>query len=303
MLEPSEGDIRHDTVRGVFRRYAGGDERAGAPQLLPAGSKAQMDAFADAMRDALNGTTARDSEGFGAAFEHGRQVASGIDLAEIVDAVHVPEDAGEHEEALLRLLLRIPDGWGRWISCSSGWFPLLARAERELADVCPTFAVHQIKEKYGTLRLYVEFDPDDDLPAELRAAEPRCPSFEALAGHLGMTDANRDGPVGDAWQNGYQTIFVPAHEEWSARVEGVRESDAGMRAAEDQARRAAAFERLVEKFEQESTTICDSCGGHGVLSCTAARMPWYAVRCDECRDAGWILASEWQEWRRRTESG
>src|SRR5439155_19982547 len=136
-------DIRHETVRGVFRRYAIGDERAGAPQPLLARSRAQMDAFADAMRDVVNGATARDSEGFSAAFEQGRQVASGIDHAEIVDAVHVPEGAGEHEQALLRLLLRIPDGWGRWISCPSGWFALLARAEHALADACPTFAVHQ----------------------------------------------------------------------------------------------------------------------------------------------------------------
>ena len=252
------------------------------------------------MCDVLNGAAARDSEGFGAAFDQGRQVASGIDHAETIDALHVPKDAGEHEQALLRLLLRIPDGWGRWISCSSGWFALLARAEHELAEACPTFAAHQIKEKYGTLRLYVEFDHDDDLPTKLRADEPRCPSFADLAEHLGTTDASRDGPVGDAWQNGYETIFVPAHEAWSARVAVFRESDAGMRAAEDQARRSAAFERLVEQFEQESTTTCDRCGGHGALSCTAARMPWYAVRCDECRDTSWILASEWKEWRRRT---
>jgi hypothetical protein len=50
-------------------------------------------------------------------------------------------------------------------------------------------------------------------------------------------------------------------------------------------------------FEKESATICDRCGRDGVLSCTTARVPWYAVRCDECRDAGWILASERKKWR------
>lgn len=67
-----------------------------------------------------------------------------------------------------------------------------------------------------------------------------------------MRDASRDGPVGDARQNGYETIFGPAHDEWSARVDVFRESDEGIRAADDQARRAAAFERLVEKFEAET---------------------------------------------------
>jgi hypothetical protein len=284
-------------VREVFRRYASSDARA-LPQMLPAQAQAQTDAFADAMRDAVSGAAAGDSVGFRAAFDQARQVASGMDLHEIVDAVHVPDDAGEHEEALLRLLQRIPDGWGRWISCSSGWFALLARAERELADVCPTFAVHQVKEKFGTLRLYVEFDVDDDLPAELRAAEPRCPWLEDLAEILGLKDASREGSVGDAWQTGYDTVFVPAHDEWSARVEAFRTSDEGSRATAEQARREAEFERLVETFEKESATICDRCGRTGVPSCTAARTPWYAVRCDGCRDAGWVLAAEWKEWRR-----
>jgi hypothetical protein len=237
-----------------------------------------MNTVADAMRDAVRGAAARDAVGFDTAFEQARQVASRIDLDEIVNAVHVPVGAGEHEEALLRLLHRIPDGWGRWISCSSGWFALLARAERDLADVCPTFSVHQIKEKFGTLRLYVEFDVDDDLPAELRAGEPRCPSPTDLAEILGLKDASREGPVGDPWQRGYDMVFQPAHDEWSARAETFRASDEGSRAAADQNRRAAKFERLVETFEKESAPTCESCGRAGVLSCTAARMPWYAVR-------------------------
>lgn len=300
----SDARIDESLIREIFRRYvsvADGVERAD-PQPLPALSAATMHAFVDAMRDAVSGAATSDSAGFRAAFDQARQVGSGIHLDQIVDAVHVPEDAGEHEEDLRRLLLRIPDGWGRWISCSSGWFALLARAERELANVCPTFTAHQIKEKFGTLRLYVEFDRDDDLPAELRAAEPQCPSFRDLAELLGMKDADRGGPLGNAWQRGYDTVFVPAHDHWSVRIEAFRTSDEGILAAADQDRRTAEFERLVETFEKQSATICDRCGSDGVLSCTAARMPWYAVSCDECRDLGWIPASEWKEWRRRTQS-
>jgi hypothetical protein len=51
-------------------------------------------------------------------------------------------------------------------------------------------------------------------------------------------------------QSGYETVFVPAHDEWSARVVVFRKSDDGIRAADDQARRAAEFERLIEKFEE-----------------------------------------------------
>ncbi len=32
---------------------------------------------------------------------------------ELLNAVHVPKDAGEHADALRGMLARIPDGWGR----------------------------------------------------------------------------------------------------------------------------------------------------------------------------------------------
>jgi hypothetical protein len=37
------------------------------------------------------------------------------------DALHIPADAGQHAAALEKILRRIPDGWGRWISHDSGW--------------------------------------------------------------------------------------------------------------------------------------------------------------------------------------
>jgi hypothetical protein len=67
----------------------------------------------------------------------------------------LPEDAGEHSEGLLEILRRIPDGWGRWISCSSGWYPLLIELDEKLAEIAPEYEVHQVKEKFGTLRYYI----------------------------------------------------------------------------------------------------------------------------------------------------
>ena len=244
------------------------------------------------MRDVVAGATGDDPSGVRAAFDQARHLASGIDTDEMLHSLHVPDEAGEHEGALRRLLLRIPDGWGRWISCSPGWFELLARAERELAAVCQTFTVHQIKEKYGTLRLYAEFDHDDDLPVEVRSAEPDCPSRRELAEILGMTDAGGEDAVGDAWQKAYDTVFVSAHDDWASRVEDIRGSEKGRRASEDQARRAEEFEQLIQRFEKESARVCELCGAAGALSRTVARWPWYAVKCDGCRGDGWILASK-----------
>lgn len=286
--------IGHDFVCDGFRRYAAGDGRTvrEAPRSMPAEQQARLEAFADAVGDVVAGATDDDASGFRAAFDQTQHIAAGIDADEVINSLHVPDGAGEYEDALRRLLLRIPDGWGRWISCSPGWFELLARAERELTTVCSTFTVHQVKEKFGTLRLDVEFDHDDDLPVHVRAAEPECPSRRELAEILVLTDAGDEAAVGDAWQAAYEKVFVPAHDEWALRVEAIRESEAGRRASEDQARREEDFAQQVQRFEKESANVCELCGAAGELSHTVARSPWYAVRCESCREGGCVLASD-----------
>jgi len=87
-----------------------------------------------------------------AAMEAIRQVP--VDTQRMLDALHVPDDAGEYERALRSLLARIPDGWGRWIECGPGRYPILARLEERLRQIDPDYQVHQIKEKFGTLRFY-----------------------------------------------------------------------------------------------------------------------------------------------------
>jgi hypothetical protein len=45
-----------------------------------------------------------------------------VDVHRFINAMHVPEGAGEHEADLVRMLLRIPDGWGRRVlRFSSHW--------------------------------------------------------------------------------------------------------------------------------------------------------------------------------------
>ena len=108
-----------------------------------------------------------------AAVEAVRQVP--IDLERMVNAPHVPSDAGEHEEALRALLERIPDGWGRWIQCGPGWYPILVRLEARLREIDPDYQVHQIKEKYGTLRFYWagNYDAGDPVVDEAEAEAAR----------------------------------------------------------------------------------------------------------------------------------
>lgn len=79
-----------------------------------------------------------------------------VDVHKFTNALHVPEDAGEHEAALRRMLLRIPEGWGRWIRCQRGWYPLIIDVDAQLAAVCPEYELQQVKQKYGTLRYYCD---------------------------------------------------------------------------------------------------------------------------------------------------
>jgi hypothetical protein len=77
-----------------------------------------------------------------------------MEFNEFRDTPHVPENAGEYEEDLKEILDRIPIGWGKWISCGKGWYKLLAETNRKMKLMWPQYEIHQVKEKFGTLRFY-----------------------------------------------------------------------------------------------------------------------------------------------------
>ena len=89
-----------------------------------------------------------------------------VDHAELLNAIHVPEDAGTYAAALERLLRRIPDGRGRWIGHQAGWYSIIVSCDEQLAAIDPAYAVLQVKEKFGTLRYYCV--PSADLSADDR---------------------------------------------------------------------------------------------------------------------------------------
>lgn len=80
--------------------------------------------------------------------------SGGLNPSETLDKIHAPDDAGAHREALVRIMRRIPDAWGRWISCSKGWYPLHVELDSNLAAIDATYVVHQVTEKLGRLRFY-----------------------------------------------------------------------------------------------------------------------------------------------------
>ncbi len=138
-----------------------------------------------------------------------------IDLERMTNALHVPSDAGEYKDTLLALLVRIPDGWGRWIQCGPGWYPILARPDPQLRQIDPDYQVLQIKEKFGTLRFYLAglyYELGMAAVAEAEAEAARTCELCGSPGHLRTRNSWLRTVCDDCAQSeGYQDL--PDNEE------------------------------------------------------------------------------------------
>ena len=85
-----------------------------------------------------------------------------MEYREFRDDIHIPEDAGEYRDDLLDIMNRIPVGWGKWISCDKGWYKLLVDTNRKMKMMWPQYEIHQVKEKFGTLRFYWGISGEDE---------------------------------------------------------------------------------------------------------------------------------------------
>jgi hypothetical protein len=92
-----------------------------------------------------------------------------VDRDTMLNALHIPADAGPFAAALETILRRIPDGWGRWISHDAGWYPIVVRVDQCLSAIDPEYVVHQVNEKFGTLRYYCAPSGQEPGPAALDA--------------------------------------------------------------------------------------------------------------------------------------
>lgn len=77
-----------------------------------------------------------------------------FDRDTMLNALHIPTDAGPFAPAVETILRRIPDGWGRWISHDAGWYAIVVGVDQRLSAIDREYVVHQVKEKFGTLRYY-----------------------------------------------------------------------------------------------------------------------------------------------------
>jgi hypothetical protein len=244
-------------------------ESAAAPSAraaVPSDAQARWDAFADAARQLATATAVDADDGFRAAWGAVKQAARGLDHQQIVNAIHVPKDAGEHTEALTAMLRRIPDGWGRWISCDRGWYALIVELDEQLRALLPNYAINQVKEKYGGLRYYWEAGEDIRDPDDPEPPTPRQDSSEE---------------IWDRWRREFEA--------WHDRLDQYLQTPDGERRTADLERRIALAAQLVDAAEKRAAVTCELCGTRGHIHRTPSRGPWYKTLCHTCAErAGYI---------------
>lgn len=182
----------------------------------------------------------------------------GIEFVQVRDrdAIHMPDDAGDHEDGLLDIMLRIPDGWGRWIRVERGWYSLVCELDRSLAAVFPDYVVRQVKQKFGSLN-YHWAPPSDFRPF----SDPDDP-------HPRLTN-----------EDDYEAQLAS----WERRQVDYRERVGLADEFEDLQERLERATTLVSQAEQRSQNTCEFCGGVGSASQSDAPHPRILILCDGCR--------------------
>lgn len=181
------------------------------------------------------------------------------------DATFIPDDAGDYTEGLSNILRRIPPGWGRWISCGAGWYPLLVQLDADISAIAPDYEVHQVKEKFGGLRFY--FGLQHRYPAccirvfEEFPVPPR-------------EDADRE-----EWSSANRA-------QWDALIahvaSGEHDSEEQERLQSELSEIEEVVDAIVRAAEDRSIRTCEECGGHGEQRNVRG---WISTLCDACLDA------------------
>lgn len=196
------------------------------------------------------------------------------DLDAMLNTIYVPEDAGNHAEDLRKILSRIPENWGRWISCASGWYPLVIELDRKLAEIFPDYELHQVKEKFGTLRYYIGF-PD---------LQPQCCiDLEATRPHPGAIDPRwlrgkertlQEQYELDKW---FYETYIPHFDTEEHEIQDVALDP------ERQRRRELSdkMHEIIRDYEDLSARTCELCGADAEL---LARNYWYRTLCPTCAE-------------------
>lgn len=62
----------------------------------------------------------------------------------------------ENEEYPQEVEDRIPSEWGKYLSIHPEWYSLVSTVDALISEVAPDYVIHQVKEKFGGLRFYID---------------------------------------------------------------------------------------------------------------------------------------------------
>lgn len=206
------------------------------------------------------------------------------ELNSMLNTIYVPEDAGEHADDLRKILARIPENWGRWVSCSKGWYPLIIELDQKIAEMIPDYQLHQVKEKFGTLRYYIG----------LSDLEPQC---------CIDIEATRpvDGPIDPKWLQGRERTLQEQYELDQWFFEFTKHLDTDEHALQSEAlepereRRRELMNKayeVINEYENLSAKTCELCGSEAELK---SRNYWYQTLCETCAEKDGYLPIEKDE--------
>lgn len=210
-----------------------------------------------------------------------------IDLDAILNTVNVPKDAGEYEDGLRRIMSRIPERWGRWISCDKGWYPLIIELDEKLAEVFPEYEVHQVKEKFGTLRYY--FGMPDLNPQCCIDLYDRRPCDGAIDPKWLYESARKERTIQDQYDLCMWMRDLEKHLDTQEHLESDEALDS------ERERRRGLYEvmnDLVNEYENRSAVTCEITGNPGVMM---KHGYWYKTLDPAHAPEGYVVYSNEEE--------
>jgi hypothetical protein len=255
-----------DRQRAGVRKRGRADGASSRPAVPASDAQARWDLFADRVRQTASAID--DTESFQAAFNAMAQAARSLYYQQLLNTVHVPDDAGEYADALRAMLMRVPNGWGRWICCDRGWYPLIVELDEQLRALLPDYIIHQVKEKFGGLRF--DWGPGEDIddPEDPRPSPPRSQASAAE-----------------------QAQSQQAHDAWHERRGVYRQTPEGQERIAELERRGELARGLVAAAERRSFITCELCGAPGRMHRRASHA-YYKTLCSVCAERlGYVTAA------------
>lgn len=184
---------------------------------------------------------------------------------------HMPYNVPEElVPDILDVLNRIPPGWGKWLSLDSGWYSIIVQLNKELTELDPDYEVHQVKEKFGSLRYYFGLSelPRSACCVEWSTENPPPP----------RSSWRSEDPRSQEYLDEY-AVWADAHERHhgNEKHQALYEAQEPLREARHEL--YLQMQKLVDEAERVSIFTCELCGLSGSMF---IRGDWLKTLCHSC---------------------